>query len=185
MDNQQEEEFVLELLKNYQEAELISKKFNSIIANIRENFRKNILEKLNNKIGEKYKIKNGSNINNEFSQIWIYPNSIDNPKVYFGIESFSGSGHFGGNLFIGIFNRMADSKSEDLLDLNFNFISTFWVHVNEFGEYKKELINLANKTLLINLYSNKAYQEELSDFIVNQAQEFILANESFLERIKK
>lgn len=46
----------------------------------------------------------GDAIEKKYAQIWVWHEGYPKAQLYFGIESFNGTGNYGGDLFIGVFN---------------------------------------------------------------------------------
>ena len=180
MDDQHEKDLCNLLLKNYKDASIISNKFSSLKIELGEKLRNAVMTKLAVVIGSTFDISKGSKIAHTFSQIWICSKTNKNSKTFFGIESFNETGHLDGNLFIGIFNDGGGLKKENYANLNFNTLSSWWINIEEFGEYNNEKVNLGNSNLLTNLYGDEKYLDGLSDFIVSKATSFITNNTKFV-----
>lgn len=182
MDDKQEKEFNEEIFKNYEISEYVANKFIATRNKLRDNLRKKVTLKIQKLIGDKYELKIGSAITTTYAQIWIWPKTDKKCNTYFGIESFSGTGNFNGDVFIGICRDGGGLSEEECKKLNFNFYSYFWVNVRKFDNFRNENLNLSNPQIMIHLNNDKNYEEELSEHITTAAVDFIKKHDSFIQK---
>lgn len=106
--NQEEQDLRDVLFKNdnLKAAKAIADNYETILNKTKEKFRKQVLAQLETPLLEKgFTISKGStNYTNKFVQLWIKPTANLHSKQFYGIESFTGNGHLGGDLFIGVYD---------------------------------------------------------------------------------
>ncbi len=106
MNTKQEKELLDIMMANLEESEFISNNYDKALVKLRDNFRKSLKAELEKHLcKEKYTIKNGSPVKNKFSQLWIHINNSPSPEFLFGVESFSGTGHKNGVMFVGLYDK--------------------------------------------------------------------------------
>ena len=101
-------------------------------------------------------------------------------KTYFGIESFSGLGHFNGNLFIGLFRDGGDLDKSKYADLGFSDFSQWWLHHEEFKSFEGININFKNSELLLKLYNDVQFRIRLLEWMSNKVKDFVSRYEEFV-----
>jgi len=180
MDEEQEKELNIEILKYIDEAEMISNRFRGLKEQISESFRSDLVEKLSLELKNKYVIGADQKISSTYSKVWVEPVLEVKSKTYYGIESFSGSGHFDGNLFIGLFRDGGDLDESKYAELGFSKFSQWWLHCEEFGQFDGVMINLKNSELLLKLYNDVQFRTRLLEWMSNKVKDFVSRYEEFV-----
>lgn len=171
MNNEEEKELIDIMLKHYEESSYISSNFNKAKQAITEKFRIDVYNELTKKLKDKYVIVKGYDTSKLYSQIWIKPKDTLESYLYFGIESFSGEGHFNGQLFVGIRNN--DSKKCSYADVEGNeSFSNCWINVRQLENYKNYILNMSNPET-ISYIMNEKNREGLIDDIVKQVEQYL------------
>lgn len=171
MDNNEENDLIDLMLNNYEAASYISINFKKAVQKIGEEIRQYVLKKLAIKYDNKYIVEGGSTTKNVYSQIWIKPKL--NASLFFGIESFSGEGNFGGLLFIGIFNNGGGKKSE-FASVNNNIPhSPYWINIYKFEDYRGHISNISDPNTVVKLHSDISFRNGFIDFIVEKIDDYI------------
>lgn len=164
-DNQIEKDVVEAISQNFEAAVYIRDNMLKVKQSVGDLVRSRVFEKVKQKIPGELTIEIGNSITARYAQIWIWHKEYTNGQLCFGIESFNGGGHDGGNLFIGIFNNNAQKNSytehyiEQPLDFWYNkkFLLSEDSSIN-FGDdefIKKILQNKDAETKLINIISDE------------------------------
>lgn len=116
--NQEEQDLQALLFKsdNLKVVKFIADNYETILNKTKEKFRKQVLAQLETPLLEKgFTISKGSgNYTNKFVQLWIKPTANPHSQQFYGIESFTGNGHLGGDLFIGVYD--ASKKGLPLIE---------------------------------------------------------------------
>ncbi|SHE30913.1 PD-(D/E)XK nuclease superfamily protein [Bacteroides luti] len=172
MNNEEEKELIDIMLKHYEESSYISSNFNKAKQAITEKFRIDVYNELTKKLKDKYVIVKGFNTSKPNSQIWIKPTQTLESYLYFGIEGFSGEGHFNGQLFIGTFNKKAPDKSS-YADVEGNeSFSNWWINVRQFENNENYILNMSNPET-ITYIMNEKNREGLVDYMMKQVEQYL------------
>lgn len=171
MNNEEEKELIDIMLRHYEESSYISSNFNKAKQTITEKIRTGVYNELTKRLKDKYVIVKGYDTSKLYSQIWIKPKDTLESYLYFGIESFSGEGHFNGQLFVGV--RNSDSKRYSYADVEGNeSFSNCWINVRQLENYKNCILNMSNPET-ISYIMNEKNREGLVDDIVKQVEKYL------------
>ena len=157
-----------------EEAAFIAENYDAMTVRLKENFRREIKTKLIEKLDpEDFMVKDGNSANNNLSQVWVIFRSHPESEVKFGLESFSGRGHIGGNIFVGIWNKDGASLLvEDIKEEN--KINDWWKQTRPLLTKANNPINLSHIYTLKILANPKCDKfKELVEEVVNQSVQFI------------
>lgn len=174
LSNKEEKELKAVIINNLEEASLIASKYSQIIKKIKTNFKDCVFNILIEKTKD-YTITQKRSISSKYSSIWFSSKKLNAKKVWFGVESFSGSGHKDGLLFVGIFDEKGVLKSHQ----NFVSVTKSWIHHKPLTVNDSE-IRLSNTTFL-NTIKTKEKLEEVSKDIAQQIISFIDEYKSIVE----
>lgn len=175
MDKAREEELKKEIIENLDAAKYVSHNYEKIIYSIRENFRKCIVEKLRNNLSEDFIVNEGNTVDSYHSQIFIRPKNNMGDKIEFGLESFSGRGHGGGKLFVGIIDRTHNQANFEFVNnTEDRFFSKWWPVMRLVKTINGNNFHLGSENLLKKL-SDKDSQiyKDLADHATKQTIAFI------------
>lgn len=180
LENKQDIELSKIVLDNLEEASYISSKYDQVVNNIRNNFRNKIIKKLKSDIEnhptlKAYKISTKKDASNKYSSLWLNHPSSSSKKIWFGVESFSGTGHLEGDLFVGIFCENLTIGDEYISIPSANK----WQHY-KLLTHNDEKLNLANNNFLKEL-NNKTTIEIISKDVSNQIISFIESHNDIIE----
>lgn len=165
LGNKEDKELKAIVLNNLEEASLIASKYDQVIKKIKADFKDKVLNLLKEKIKD-YTLTTNQ-ITHKHSNIWFF-NQISNVKeVWFAVESFSGSGHKDGLLFVGIFDKKGRLPSNK----NFVSVTKNWVHHRPLT-YNDLEIRLSSNTFL-NSINTSEKSEAVAEDVVQQIIEFI------------
>lgn len=183
MDNKEEKELIEVMLRNYEEASFISANFTKVNQALGEEIRQKVIAKLKVKLKDKYIVEAGKTAQNVYSQIWVSSTESIDSTIFFGIESFSGKGHFDGHLFIGIFNNGSGKYKEQKSNPNYYKV---WNNRFQLRDLNDCVLNLSNPETAMKLHGDKAFKEDFVEHIVAEIVEY-LAKETkpLLEFLKK
>jgi hypothetical protein len=171
MNNEEEKELIDVMLRHYEESSYISSNFNKAKQTITEKFRIDVYNELTKRMKDKYVIVKGYDTSKLYSQIWIKPTETQDSCLYFGIESFSGEGHFNGQLFVGVKNSALKRSSYADVEGNESF-SNSWINVRQLENYKNCILNMSNPET-ISYIMNEKNREGLVDDIVKQVEQYL------------
>ncbi|WP_266203373.1 PDDEXK-like family protein [Pontibacter kalidii] len=153
------------MLSHIRESAYIAENFAKVSATIKEGVRRSVLEKLKERFGATLTMAAGRDINDRYSQIWIKLKGMEKRKMFFGLESFSGQGHKGGVLFIGVYNN--SNKKNEYTEKSERFTSN-WYNLKELPNYDGYVLNFGNPDTLQKLHADASFKENLVDHIVNE-----------------
>lgn len=158
------------IINNYASAEVIKSNFEAAVFRLQNNFREGVLRELKIIVGTEFSLETSTNVDKVYSSIYIQP--IGSPlKLRFGIESFSGKGHFNGNLFCGIWSHPL--KAEEIPSyLNQGSSIRGWPLVREFSLFQGYKINMSNGTFLQQLNLSPQFHEEVVNHVVTEFKDF-------------
>jgi hypothetical protein len=176
-DNQHEKELIELIMNNYEAAALVSGTIVKARLNIADSFRLAVLERLKAYLPASLTAGIGDSIDMRYAQIWVWHEKFPHAQLHFGIESFNGTGNWGGDLFMGVFNYSHDTNS----------------YTNEFGaaapknwyeeaflEFEGARINFGNHTLILNIQNSDGFREKLVEQITTQFVDYIVLREKKL-----
>lgn len=176
MSDAYEKELLRVIFDNYEAAQIVSEKMIATKNGIAESIREGVLKVLQENLSDKFSVKKGSSISSRFAQIWITPKGGSN-KLYFGVESFSGDGHLGGDLFVGLANESKMLMSSFEVDPGF---SSFWVSSKKISPIDGIQVNFSNSTLLRTLFKNPDSQNSLIQHIAIEVIDYIRRHQAML-----
>ena len=178
MNTEQEEELLEVMMANIEESNFIANNYDKALNKLRHNFREHLMDALKERLNkDNYNIEVGKPVKNKFSQIWIRLKSNPQPQFLFGVESFSGSGHKGGDMFVGIINMNASPIISKLPDEN--KINQGWRQVRFFKTEKLNHINLSHN------YTIKILNDKNSDAYKTLLKTCCDATVNFVEAYEK
>ncbi|MCB9324025.1 MAG: PD-(D/E)XK nuclease family protein [Lewinellaceae bacterium] len=185
MDDRHKEELHNLILSNFEAAETIAANAREARKTLCAEIQKLVLDDLKKEFQDLSGIivEQGNDISHKNAQIWIRRDDqkSENRLLQFTLESFSGEGHFGGNLFIGILNPPPhDSKFANLP--NKLSISRWVINAKEIPAYEGFAINLNDKRTIQKLYTDKKFKAEFVKHIVRETREYFYAQYPNLER---
>ncbi len=174
-DKQHENELIDIVIDNYEAAAFVSTAIVKARQRIGDEIRHAVLNGLRSfplPIGLVANI--GSDISKRYAQIWVWHEAHKNVQLYFGIESFNGTGNSGGDLFVGVFNSTATANdyTREFSDTR----SQYWFDV-VFLEFEGARINFSNDNLILNIKNTKGYRERLVQQIVTQVSGYFASRE--------
>jgi len=114
----------------------------------------------------------GNNVDHKHSQIWIKPFNQENKELWVVIESFSGRGHLGGDLFIGILNP-PPHKSEYRSPPNKTSFSGWIINKRKFSKKNGFDSNLSNSKTIQKIYTEEIFRKEFVNHLVKETLEYI------------
>lgn len=172
MDNQAEKELMDIMFQYYEEASFITNNFNKARQSIAEEIRQLVYESLSEKISNIYDLEMGNPTTSTYSQIWFYLKEFSQSNLYFGLESFSGTGWHNGDLFIGVFNNGA-TKSKFGEQAGNSNTNKWWVDQHLIKEMGQVKINFSNADTLRRLHTDVQFKKEFTEHIVMQVIEYL------------
>ncbi|KAA1245840.1 PD-(D/E)XK nuclease family protein [Aquimarina sp. RZ0] len=174
LGDKQDKELKSIVIENLEEASLIASKYNLVVKNIRNDFRNKITELLNVEV-KGYSISKRNDISKKYASIWFDSEKSNIKQAWFGVETFSGNGHLGGELFIGIYN----ANSSLNLEKEYVRLNKGWVH-HEVLTHDTIKINVTDSVFLksINTYEKL---EAVAKNVVEQIVFFIEEHNHLIE----
>lgn len=174
MTNQEEQDLQEVFFKddNLKAAKVIADNYETILNKIRDKFKKEVLILLKPRLLELgLTIKEGNTNYNHITQLLIRPIVNHNSKQFYAIESFSKNGHFGGKLFVGVFDE--GKTGLPTIDNSFEFNELWsvvrYVYINE-----NEKFNLSELDILKLIYKDQAESTNIqSTKVAEQILQFI------------
>jgi hypothetical protein len=177
MNKDEEKELFNLILQNSEEAAVIANNYKNAVWNLSREIRTGVFKKLESKLGTKYKVLLGNNVDKAYSQIWIKLVGKEETKLFFGIESFSiPKQNFTDSINIGIFVKDGYKLEYKVLGEKF---SNWWVNVEGIPDYKDKdeevyVTNTRDAKTLKHLNSNS--KESFIDHIVDFSEKYIESN---------
>jgi hypothetical protein len=175
MSDEKQEELISTILENADAAEFIVTHFVAAKEKIGNAIRNSVFKKLELELGNRYSITIGANISSNFAQIWIKPAKHKGKGLQFGIESFSGKGHQGGKLFVGIFSNGLNVK--EFVEVNNFSLNGWWINLKILSQFKGFDLILKESSLMKEIYINEDFKESLINHIVKECKTYIDENE--------
>lgn len=143
LGNQQENELEAVVVNSLEEASQISSKYIQVVKTLKENFRKAVLHLLEESEMEGYTYKTQKEVSSACASVWFHNKVSDAKKTWFGVESFSGIGHSGGVLFVGIYSEKRDLE----LDKEYDSLNKGWIH-HKILKFDNQEVNLSDNSFL-------------------------------------
>ena len=166
LTNQKDLELKRLVLQNLNEAELIANNYSKIINEVKNDFREE-LKKLLQLEFSSYMIETRLQVHQTCASLWFRSEELNEKRIWFGIESFSGKGHLDGNLFMGIYDEQTNIPKHEA----YNKLNDIWVH-HQVLKYHEKPINLEDKDFLKLLVNDKNLKliaekvaKEISEFV--------------------
>ncbi|GAA4295784.1 PD-(D/E)XK nuclease family protein [Nibribacter koreensis] len=173
------------MLTHIREAAYISENFAKVSGAIKEKLRQAVITKLKEVLDPKYVVYPGHPADKYYSQIWIKYDGLEKSNMFFGVESFSGQGHKGGALFLGVYSLNGKKNEYTIKSERF---TNNWYNLSEIPNYEQFSMNLANPETLQKLHSDSAFKEELVNHIVSEVEAYLQLNDKplhdFLTSVK-
>ena len=174
LENRLEMELREAIIGNLKEAKYISNNYQSIVFNIREQFRQAILHEVRNRLdSEIYAVTEGNTPDYHYSQIWVHLKKTHTIPIHFGIESFSGKGNNDGCLFVGILDHTKKYSDINLISSDRNY-NNWWPVIRNLTTPEGNRLHLGSDALLEKLAAEKL--ETFKQFVekpVSDIVEFI------------
>ncbi|MBE7639563.1 hypothetical protein GUB10_04380 [Salegentibacter sp. BLCTC] len=190
LNMKQEQELRDTMARYLEEASFIAGNYDSMITDFKNKFRNDVKKALENHLDtNNYSLEKGSAVTANISQLWIIINSVDKEEFKFGIESFSGSGHNNGDMFIGLFDKVASPVLKDIPSENEK--NQWWRFTRQLRTEDGNPINLHHiYTLKILARPESNEYQELLNRVVKTSLEFIeryeeLLNASIIKKVEK
>lgn len=196
--NEQKEDLKAAIFNNtnIEAAKLISQNYLAIENEIKEDFRIAVFNELNKsaELSEfEVHLDPNKHASKDCSAVWIKFKNHKGKDQFYGIESFSGRGHFDGDLYIGIFDQT--NKESKIPSLNFkninsnkvvNIETTWWPLAYEITQEDKRVNLNSNKAILILSQPEIKAYNNLVDKVVTETLSFINDTKTeFLELLNK
>lgn len=167
------------LFKNAEAAQYISNNFQNIKNEIKEQFRKDVVVKLNEKLDSNlFNLAYPNKVSNKaIAQIFVELKKLKHTHFQFLIESFSGYGHHNGDIFIGILDHSGEQNTFPIQGEIEGFETKWWKNI-KFILINKERVNLEDNTFLNYLIDP---QSDKYQTIVNHFAEqcFVFINKNY------
>ena len=164
------------MLDNYAESEFIASNFENAVNNVREKVRKGVIKLLKEKIGEEFHITSHKKINQNYAKIRIIPRRFPETNLHFGIESFSGKGHFNGRIFVGAVDRGAKTNepSSYASQENVDKFSNWWMNIYKLEDFDGVEINLNDSKTMSRLSGkDDSYLNEFCSHICAEVEKYL------------
>lgn len=180
MDKTSDNELKDIILKNYEEASYIYNNFINARFRVAEQVRKELFIQLQARLSSNYQVIEGREASHKWSNFHIHPKRTEDAKLYFGIESFSGLGHFDGNLFIGVKNPGAKDKEYMSLTGHKASVSGWWINVFQFTDFEGCKVNMAKPKTIQKLHNDKLFRNGFVEHIITETIDYLTENTSSL-----
>lgn len=181
-DNQHETELIELLMNNYEAAAFVTNTLVKARHRIADGIRYAVFEKLRTALPLGIQAAIGSNIDHRYAQIWIWHKSFENASLYFGVESFNGTGNNGGNLYVGIYNK--GGTANDYTKAFGTDPPKYW-YEELFLSFDGAHINFGNNNLIINIHQSNDYAQKLIEHITSCVVVYVASREQkILEALK-
>jgi hypothetical protein len=160
MADKYQTEIINLMMSNVEESKFIANNYDNALLNLKNNFRKDLMEKLKLDLSINYDLDLGAEPKaNRISQLWIHLKS--NPDFLFGIESFSGAGNKNGDMFVGIISK-GEIRSEILKSLpEENKLNDRWRQIRVLKTADLNPINLSHN-YTIKILNNRGKENQSS-----------------------
>lgn len=181
MDNTFEKEINKLIVNNLESALHIRSVTAQLLEDTRENFRLDIIEKINNflkKKGYELEATVGSKKTSViYSQIWISSSKKNKDNFLIGIETFSGwaRANLKGELFIGVFKNRSVKTDSKIEDKGFNPLgSGAWIDHKPLVDPKGSKIILTKKESLLQILDKESDEyKKMCDVVMKQIIDYL------------
>lgn len=173
MDNNEEQELLEIILKDYESSIFLANNIKKTIANFNDKIRKSIFESLEEKLRENYIVELGRSTDNIYSQLWIRIKGYQGDKLLFGIQNFSVNvdPFFGKGIIIGVF--VMNGNYLDEYKILGEKRSHFWCAVEQYSDYNKLEIDLQNPVFLNKLFTSDDFYNGFVDHMVKETIKYV------------
>jgi len=178
MENVLENQLQDVILKDLEGASFIHSHYQKAIENIKDKFKIAVFQTLEESLMGKFPVRLGNDISSVHSQIWI-DGKYENRNIIFGIESFSGLGHFHGRLFVGVIDKEAKIEILHEEDQFFNY---GWQSIRTIKTNESNPLNLSSLKTLQKLHNDKAYFDSLVKTTAEQTIAFVETYQADFDR---
>ncbi|MEM5566934.1 PD-(D/E)XK nuclease family protein [Psychroserpens sp. AS72] len=173
--NKQEQKALKDtIVNNLEESKFIADNYPSVVNDIREGFREDLVLRLQDYLGSKiYSVKSDLSIYHVYSKIWIHFKDRKDIPFSYCVEPFSGrsNGHDSGRMFVGLYGH--DKAKCEAIE-NPTILNDVWQHVHWLKTAKGNNLHLNSVKLLKALYNQESsLYKNLVDEVFNQIVEFI------------
>jgi hypothetical protein len=171
MNNEEEAQLVELVSGNMEAAKFIVENYESAKNSICERFRNDVLSRLKEELGDKFFVEKDKEISTNYPKIWISPKKPENPKIYFGIESFSSGGQRK-VLFIGTFIH-GDDGSKYLDQYKGENPNNYWCDREDMPEIDSVWFSLGDPEFLQLINSNQEARKRGIEAVVDKTKDYI------------
>ncbi|WP_017733006.1 PDDEXK-like family protein [Nafulsella turpanensis] len=173
MDRTSENELLDAMLHHYVEASFIQANFVKAGQKAAEQFRQEVFALLKEKFSQSYQVKEARPASEKWSSLHLRPQGQESAQLYFGIESFSGQGHFGGQLFIGIKNPHAKDKEFAGLKENKAVLGDWWINVFKYSHFEGFPANMSSAKTIQQLHRDSDFRRRFAEHIVTETEDYL------------
>lgn len=175
MNENEEQALIRLILNNFEEANYIAANYSRAKESVCEDIRTHTITQLRSTIGERYDIFCGNSISTKYAQIWIKPKGIENPQVFFGIESFSGNSEYS-NLFIGTFIHLDSKKQYKKLNTQ-ERNNMYWADSLDIRPFDNYASDLSQPKFVQILASDETIKNRFVDHIIEEMKQYLSIHE--------
>ncbi len=173
-DNKLEKDLTKLLVDHFDVAVYVKNNFAKARQFVGDEIRHIVRNKIEEKIGDRFEVLIGYPITNTYAQIWIKHKEKNNPQVFFGAESFNGTGNDGGKLYVGIFNT--DGLENDFTKSYTGVNAKRWYEVIDIA-HNGVAINFINDDLISKIINNEDdFKNEFTTHIASVIVDFVISN---------
>ncbi|TSE05871.1 PD-(D/E)XK nuclease family protein [Aquimarina algiphila] len=183
LNNEEDKELNALVMQHLEEASYISTKYHKVTNDLKQKFRKALLEELQSKIidGDTdlkgFTLESKKDITQVHAAIWLEHDDSKVSKKWFGIESFSGKGNGNGVLYVGLFAGQGANLSES--DKEFDRLNIYWPHHRKLS-FENQTIYLSNDSILKKMIKEDLLKK-MVDGCTTQIIDFIKENRRCIE----
>jgi PD-(D/E)XK nuclease superfamily protein len=176
-DKQHEKELIELVINNYEAALFVNNTILKARHRIADSVRVAVREKLKVNMPAGLTAGIGVDIDKRYAQIWVWHDLFPQAQLYFGIESFNGTGNYNGDLFIGVFNSNLTANS-----YTNEFAANPPIHWYEvvFLEFEGAHVNFGNDAMILKIQNLVGFKDKLIEQITSQILGYILSSEQKL-----
>lgn len=183
LNNEEDKELNALVTQHLEEASHISTKYHKVTNDLKQKFRKALVEELQSKIIDRdadlhgFTLEPKKDVTQVHATIWLEHSDSEESKIWFGIESFSGNGNGDGVLYIGLYT----DRGANLFESNgFDRLNIYWPHHRKLS-FENQTIYLSNDSILKKMIKEDLLKK-MVDGCTTQIISFIKENRRYIHR---
>lgn len=181
MNNDEENELLNLLLKNYEAATYVSSNLTKAMNRLNNRLREALFRTFEERLSSIYSLYKGGSVDSTYSQIWIKIKGYEEGKLFFGIQNFTSQKISNDRLHVGIFvcNGAYKDSYQNLGEKRNNW----WIAYTPVDDFEGFSINLNDPQTLKRIVSDEEFFKKLVHHIADFTVNYVESHKSNLQSI--